>query len=99
MFRLSISRLTKAHEFIIAVYRGLAGAAASPNRPRPANGRVSNHRRHQRRDVRVCHGFRSNVGRLQLEAQLPVVSSAGKRDDEEEQRPNRTVADANNGLS
>ncbi len=48
---------------------------------------MSDHRRDQRRDVRVHHGLRHDVGRLQLEAQLPLVPGAAARDGATRRRP------------
>lgn len=81
----------------LRMHRGLAGAAAHAHRQRPHDGRVPDHRRHLGRHVRVCDRVGSDVGRLQLEAELPVVSRAAARNGAQTQRQNVAVAVADNG--
>lgn len=61
----------------LRVHGGLAGAAARPHRPRPQDRRLSHHRRHLGRDLRVHHRVGHDLGRVQLEAELQMVGCVG----------------------
>lgn len=81
------------------MHRRLAGATSSSNRLGPTDRRLSYHRRNQRWDVRVRNSIGPDVGRLQLEAQLQMVSRSIKGNVATQQRPNGAVKDAHDGES
>ena len=58
----------------LRVHRGLVGAPVGWDCQEPEVGRLSDHRRHLGRHLRVRHGFRHDVGRIQLETQFQMVS-------------------------
>ena len=51
----------------------VAGASAGGGGQGPEDGGLPHHRRHLGRDIRVRVGLGPHLGRLQLEAELPVV--------------------------